>query len=414
MLFACIIVLPIGLYKGAALYLSAKELAEKWGVDRSLVLRHAKNGRIEGAVQFGSNWMFPADAQKPIDCRGKRDATFLSKKGAFRFPIYLNFEENAYRPSLTEEERLLRLAQIDFHACRFAEAIEKLIPLSERAENRYARISALYYLCFASIYGDDGNFDATQRMLNDELSKDFPYKKEMMLFRYMLDANLGFYKPILDDFGIDPEYRYHPSAYHALSLVSIIPIENGDFSILSRLRYDTYELICQQMEHDGHFIEAQKLHYLLLVLYQLKQDKDRMLFHTRKGLEIAVEREFYWYAATYEHFYPNITRKALEDFPQEFSDTIHALGNAFQKKIVRFDLSLKNQTYFTLLSNKEYEYAFLANQGYTNRQIASKLHVSEKTVSKRYNEIYVKLGVKSKAELVAFINNTHGSMSYAD
>ena len=50
-------------------YITARQAAEKWDVSLRWVQVYLKNGRIEGAIRFGRDWMIPKDAEKPIDPR---------------------------------------------------------------------------------------------------------------------------------------------------------------------------------------------------------------------------------------------------------------------------------------------------------------------------------------------------------
>ncbi len=46
-------------------YITAKELAEDWGVSLRTVQQLCVNGKITGAQKIGTQWMIPKDAQKP-------------------------------------------------------------------------------------------------------------------------------------------------------------------------------------------------------------------------------------------------------------------------------------------------------------------------------------------------------------
>lgn len=388
-------------------FFSTKELAEKWGIDQSRILRLAYAGRIEGATRVGNQWLFPSDAKKPSDGRTRNAKASKETAVFFRFPLYVNFSEEAYVPPLSPEELQLRRGQLAFHAWRMEEAKALLMPLADHAKNRYVRLAALYQCCYLARYENSLLYDKLLVTLHQELAKDFPYKKEMMLLRYGFDADSGFYKSLLEEFSIDPQYSYHPSAYDTLLLVSLIPIENGDFSLLSKLRFDTQELLCCQMEREGHFCEAQKLHFLLVIVYQLQNDTRKTSFHIRRGLELAMEHALYYEAVHYANFYQEQTKSVLRSFPPEFAKRIRALASQVAESQQRFAKTRRTPSFLELLSGSEYEYAFLANQGYTNREIAQKHKISEKTVSRIYNEIYEKLGVTTKQELVDLINNTH-------
>jgi len=233
-------------------FLKTKELAEKWGIDPSRILRLAREGRIDGARLFGNNWMFPEDAKKPDDRRSTKEPDPF-----FRLPEYLNFEESDYSPPLSAEETLFRKGQKAFHACRPDDAEAILLPLSENAKSRYLRLSALYYLCYLAILNRHLDFDTVFTALKQELDKPDPYRKEMRLLLYLFEADFACYDTLLQEFSIGPDSVYHPSAFPSLIPLSLLPIENGNFSLLSKLRYDTYELLCQQLARDGYFYQEQ-------------------------------------------------------------------------------------------------------------------------------------------------------------
>ena len=46
-------------------YVTAKEMAERWGVSTRQVQFWCSVGKIEGVVQFGKSWAIPDDAPKP-------------------------------------------------------------------------------------------------------------------------------------------------------------------------------------------------------------------------------------------------------------------------------------------------------------------------------------------------------------
>lgn len=50
-------------------YLSAKEVANKWGISSRRVQVLCEEGRIEGAFKLSDVWVIPKDAKKPVDRR---------------------------------------------------------------------------------------------------------------------------------------------------------------------------------------------------------------------------------------------------------------------------------------------------------------------------------------------------------
>ena len=54
----------------------------------------------------------------------------------------------------------------------------------------------------------------------------------------------------------------------------------------------------------------------------------------------------------------------------------------------------------SLLTRREFEIALLASGGQTSREIATLLHISERTVENHIGNVYSKLGISSRRELI--------------
>lgn len=53
-------------------YMSAPQAAEKWGISERRVQKLCEGERIPGVSKFGSMWLIPKNAKKPIDGRTKK------------------------------------------------------------------------------------------------------------------------------------------------------------------------------------------------------------------------------------------------------------------------------------------------------------------------------------------------------
>lgn len=387
-------------------YLSTKEVSIKWNIDQSLVLRLLKNKRIDGAIKIGNSWAIPDNALKPIDKRTKIGKK-TNKESFFRFPLYINFDEDFYNPPLTDEEKQLRNIQLSFYSGNLDDIEDKATSLLNNTKNRYLIIACLYYLLMIYQLNKSDKFNQTLLRFKLAFQENFPYKKEMLLFKYFFDINNSDYKSSIEEFNIDLSYKYHPSCYYLLCIICLITIENGNLEIINKLRYDSQELLCIQMENDGYYFEAQHMHFLLLIFYQTKNDHDKMQYHASRGIELAYKHRLYLYAGSYTMLYPHIINKILKDYPIEFSNTIYSIVNLTKKNENNKALLNNKPSYLGILDENDFELAFIANQGYTYREIANKLKMSEKEVYKKYSEIYDKLNVKSKQELIDLINKTH-------
>lgn len=56
-------------------YMTASQAAEKWHISQRRVQILCSEGRIEGVFKLGENWAIPANSQKPLDARTKKENT---------------------------------------------------------------------------------------------------------------------------------------------------------------------------------------------------------------------------------------------------------------------------------------------------------------------------------------------------
>lgn len=61
------------------MYLTVKQVAEKWKISDRRVRALCAQGKIDGAFQDGRLWKIPIDAQKPSDSRYKSTNSLLSQ-----------------------------------------------------------------------------------------------------------------------------------------------------------------------------------------------------------------------------------------------------------------------------------------------------------------------------------------------
>lgn len=80
-------------------------------------------------------------------------------------------------------------------------------------------------------------------------------------------------------------------------------------------------------------------------------------------------------------------------------------------RLSKYNSMLKNELYVGKLkkrgihfSEREKEVAALVAKGYSNKNIAQELYISEGTVKNYISEIYSKLGVKDRAKAVVYLN----------
>jgi len=79
-------------------YLNTKEVAKKWKINDRRVRVLCEEGRVEGALKVGRNWMIAEDASKPYDARRKSNKKYMGLKFDFSKNDLMKNEIDSYRP----------------------------------------------------------------------------------------------------------------------------------------------------------------------------------------------------------------------------------------------------------------------------------------------------------------------------
>lgn len=79
-------------------YISIKEASERWKISDSRIRLLCREGRIEGAVKVGRNWLIPSHATKPIDAREFINKKYFGLEYDFTYIDSLKDRIDNYRP----------------------------------------------------------------------------------------------------------------------------------------------------------------------------------------------------------------------------------------------------------------------------------------------------------------------------
>jgi len=381
-------------------YITVKEASGLWKTDISTIGKLLRAGKIPGAAKMGGHWVIPRDTPKPVDGRTK-----AAKSGAgttvFRFPLFVNFPEESFIPPLSPEEATLRQAQKHFYACEFQKAKVIFETLSENAGNIYVKICAQFFMCVLSLLYDPGiDRKHYYYSMTLQLSKDFPFCREMRLLLPLFDFFTGQFVNIPEKLRDESRYEYHPSALYLFAFLSVFNLlENGsDTDSLSWL--DPYKTLCRIMESNGYYLEAQALHSALFVSYYALHDRESMRYHLAKTIDLAFRHDLIYAVADAEYYYSEEFRPMLQEYPDSFASQIRRSGKIIYENYVHFTKTADITMLYSKLSKSDYRFLIYALEGLTNKQVADICHVSERTVAKRYNDMYNKLGINSKQELL--------------
>ncbi len=386
-------------------YITTAEAAKKWGLTRDRVLKLAKSGRIPDVEQIGTRWMIPENTVKPKDARFKTVDTSVNDqdKTFFRYPCFEGRDINSFDPPLTDIEIKIKKISDLFQDCKFLEAETELISLSREKLNQCHRIYYLRMACY--IYHElskTNEFFEAYKELSIELNKDFPHKKEMSSLIHEIDSTIGTDNYFINEFKIDQTYNYHKSFRAHLASLCLLTSTKSNTGKLSVLDLMPYEYICSSVNEEDSYLDVQTIHFYLGIEYGKILKLDEMKHHYQKALDLAYKYNLYYQPAMLYYYYANSVDIVLKNYPEDFIKKIKNLSKDLHNRYLSFMKLSSLENIYSKLPSKDYMYVYFALQGYSNKEVAGILNISESNVGNRYSIIYQTLGVHNKAELVEY------------
>lgn len=390
-------------------FLSAQELAKKWGISPRNVVRYAKAGKLEGAKLIGGSWIIPADAVRPRDGRTKvqlepknspeKVAPF---KEGFRFPVYIYSRYYRHKELLSLLEQQLYEAQDLFFAGSYQESYKVLQELLPRTASSpvYFRLGCLYYLCIAAVYNEDcDSFTVYSKEIDAILKQDFPYKKEMEVYLPIFNY---YYKGLGETytFKLEPDYDYDADVlaiiYYNYFTQRILAYKDGEHIRQHDLHF--FELLVKDMIKERSAATGVVLMLSILYLSFLCCDKKISLRYLDKILELAREGNCPELLVELLQYAGSPLKKRLRLYDKDMYKQVEKLWRQKLRGYIKIRKKLKLNNDFAKYTEDEIFLIGALAVDHTNVEIADFLDVKPNTVSKRINELYEKTGFSSRRD----------------
>lgn len=388
--------------------LSTKELAIKWNISQSRIVRLAKAGRIEGASLIGKSWIFPDNVERLPDNRRKENKA-IERKIPFRFPLYFyyNYSPEEINAKFTNEEKGLYEAEGLFFAGKFKECSDKLETLKKQIKDRHVYIGALYYLCSSYIY--QGNFsyaDCYYRKAIILAANENEYKDEFSFVINNLDTYFIGNTFYADKFNINTEKTYPIQMRGYLLLECAF----ADFMAAATKHEKPnpllYELFCNNEDNSLSPLTLTTLHLYISLIYSSTGNNQKAIYHLKKSLKMAEDFNFERQVSLYAKYKIDLYKSAIaEDNPSQLERIIKYSEETFKTFKSSLDYFGKNSI-FKSLSETDIKLINFASQGLLNKEVADIMKLSVNTISKKYALLLEKTETHSKAELVILYNKS--------
>ncbi len=401
--------------------ITAKEIAEKWGVTPRRVQWLCSHGRIEGAVRFGPVWMIPKNAEPP-----KSRASAVNKQMPMpRESPFLDMTD-LYRVPGTADQTIASLADHSVAqffleaqiACRRGEmykVYDSAKHLMHAHPGFYAQLGGAMLLAQCAVWrGDIHLWNDAKRLICEAPCGQEKEREILSLVLAIIDSALydnhdypewftsGSFEPLPADSLPSVKVYYIKYLYMtAFAIASKQRNVDGIYGLaLMRLIPCIIEPMIRQAMVDETVLVEIYLRLSCAVAYHNVGEKAKSLRHIDKAIALALPDRLYGVLTEYVRHFEGVLEERIALVDPEAQKTVTELAKAYSAGWAKLSGAIRNRNITTDLTPKEREIAKLTAFGFSVKEVAGMLYVSESTIKQTISRIIRKTGIQDKSEFI--------------
>ena len=403
--------------------ITVKEAAEKWGVTPRRVQGLCKEGRIQGATRWERTWMIPAHAVLP---KGKRDEAphlpmpkkcpFLDMTSIYHTPgqaeASIRFLEN------NPEAHALLSAQIAYRRGQIDQVYSQARYFLSAHSGFYAIVGGGMLLALCAIWRGDVNlwYEAKQHIC--EAPHSTPEERDMIsLALAVVDSSVYDNKDYPEWFSRGSFTPLHPDSHPTAKVFYVKYLYMTAFAIASRqqdmegvkglaimrmLPFAIEPMIAQSVV-DRAVIPEIYLRLSCAVSYYNIGDRLRAIEHIDKAIALALPDRLYGVLTEYIRHFDRLLEERLELADPEALIMVKNLYKIYSVGWSKLSSAVRGRMIACNLTHREREVAKLAAFGFTSKEIAAMLYISESTVKQTILSAVQKTGIKDRSEFAKIL-----------
>lgn len=404
-------------------YITVQEAAKKWGVTTRRVQMLCNEERIKGAYRFGKSWMIPSTAVLPNARRKQEEPTLpMPRKSPFLDMTNLynkagKADECAEMLINQPEAHALFEAQIAYRRGEIEKVYEQARYFLHAHSGFYAIIGGGMLLAQCAIWrGDIYLWKEAKKHIFEAPCKDEHDREIVSLSLAIIDSSIYDNKDYPEWFKIGNfetlpgdahpaakvfYVKYLYMAAHAIATKQL-KLEGVEGLALMRMIPNTIEPMISQAVLDKTIVPEMFLRMSCAVAYYNSGQKEKAIAHMDKAIALALPDRLYGFLTEYVRHFGELLEERIALQDENAVVAVKALYNTYSIGWVRLSSQVKEKYIAIDLDVKDRELAKLSAFGFTAKEIAAMLHLSESTVNHDITRIINKAGLLSKKEL-AFI-----------
>ena len=405
-------------------FITVKEAAQRWQVSTRRVQVLCSSGRIKGAYRFGKSWMIPSGAVLP-NMRKQDEEPHLPMPRKSPFLDMTNLynkaggaDECAEMLINQPEAHALFEAQIAYRRGDIEKVYEHARYFLHAHSGFYAILGAGMLLAQCAIWrGDILLWREAKKHICEAPCKDAHDREILSLTLSVIDSSVYDNKDYPEWFRMGnfealpgdahPAAKVYYVKYLYMSAYAVATkqarLDGVEGLAFMRILPNIIEPLVSQAVLDGTVIAEMYLRMSCAVAYYNSGQRERAVYHIDKAVELALADGFYGFLTEYLRHFGELLEERIALRDKAAVTAVKSLYNIYSVGWARLSGRVReNYNIATNLDSSDREIAKMCAFGYTNKEIASMLCISESTVSHSITRILNKTGMLNKREL-AFI-----------
>ena len=409
-------------------YIKIEEAAKAWEITARRVQILCAEGKIQGAVRIGREWLIPANASRPVD--GRTRAAKEKAEGDMPLPRktpFLYMSDLYHTPGTADkvgeglaynhEAQVLFEAELAYSRGEIDRVYASANYLLNKHSGFYAVISAGMLLAMCAIWkGDIEMWRKAKIHIAEAPAKNDDDRDAMLLAISAVDIMLYSVESFPDWFKIGRFEPLHKDAFPAAKVyyakylyatgyavaTGVLKMEGVQgLSLLSMAPYAIEPMICWANANNTVMSEIY-LRMTCAAVYHNSGRDEEAVRHIDRAIALALPDRLYGVLAEYGRALDTLVEQRLSAVDRAAGERVKELHRIYDAGWSRLSGVIRGRRIVTTLTQKQREVAKLAAFGMTNKEIADKLHMSLSGVKQALLSVTDKLGV-GRHEFAAFL-----------
>ncbi len=411
-------------------YYKIQDIAKKWGISPRRVQALCAEGKIEGAVRFGRDWMIPKGTKRPADGRTKsaqnkqavptnqplpRQTPFLYMSDLYSIPG--TADQRIRKLAGNPEAQILFELEVSYSRGQIDKVCDQAKLLLNKKTGFYATLGVGMLLSLCSIWQGDlalwrhAKLHIAHAPAKTEMDREIVSLSITAVDSMLYDATsfpewfkIGCFEPLHRD-SLPAVKVFYAKYLYMLGYVLAtqqLSVEGVQGLSLMKMVPNTVEPLISWAMAEGSLIAEVYLRLTCATVYHTSGNDVRAIQHIDRAIALALPDKLYGLLAEYCRTLDVLLEQRLNAADPEIWPQVKALFDIYHKGWAHLSGSVRGRTIVTSLSRREREVAKLAAFGMRNAEIAEKLHISLSGVKQAIRIVSEKTGV-GRDEFAAFL-----------